>query len=222
MFEKVLRGSDLRKSRFHDHKGQRVSPRRALLHAPRSLGGAILRVAVGRRPELPWISYDAIAALDAFLNSQKSVLEFGSGMSTVWYAKRAGRVVSVESSHPWYEYISRILDQRKLTNVDYRFAAPGEDYVHPPEIDGGYDLIMVDGSMRDRCTEGALDLLKPGGIFYLDNSDRAAFPDSDEARAVEVALDYAREHRCKVEYLTDFAPTQFFAQEGMMVTRPPA
>jgi predicted O-methyltransferase YrrM len=222
MFQKILSGSDLRKSRFHDHKGQSVSFRRALLHAPQALGGAILRVAAGRRPELPWISYDAIAALDAFLTPEKSVLEFGSGMSTIWYAMRAGKVLSVENSRPWYDQVSSILDQRKLTNVDYRFASSAEDYVRPLEVGVGYDLIMVDGSMRDRCTEGALDLLKPGGIFYLDNSDRAAFPGSDEARAAELALDYARAHRCKVEYLTDFAPTQFFAQEGMMVTRPPA
>lgn len=221
MFDKVLRGSNLRKSRFHDHKGQGVSFRRALRHAPRSLGGAILRVAAGRRPELPWISYDAITALDAFLTPEKRVLEFGSGMSTIWYAMRAGTVVSIENSRSWYEHISGILDQRKLTNVDYRFAELAGDYVHPPKIEDGYDLIMVDGSMRDRCTESALDLLKPGGIFYLDNSDRAVFPESDEARAVELALDYAREHRCKVDYLTDFAPTQFFAQEGMIVTRPP-
>lgn len=220
MLDRILKGSNLRKSRFHDHKGQLVSARSAFLHAPRSLVGAAVRVGLGKRPQLPWISYDAITTLDEFLTRDKSVLEFGSGMSTVWYARRAGSVVSIEDYRPWFDQVDRLLRTQGLTNVDYRFAPTQEDYVAAPSR--GFDLIMVDGSIRDRCTEAAIHLLKPGGIFYLDNSDRAAFPDSGEARATQIALDYARDNGCTVRYFTDFAPTQFFAQEGMMVIRPAA
>jgi len=160
--------------------------------------------------------------LSRFLTRDKVVLEFGSGMSTVWYAKRAGKVVSIDNYRPWYDRVAAILQERGLDNVDYRFAKDDGEYLRIPQDGPGYDLIMVDGSIRDRCTEAAIGRLNPGGIFYLDNSDRAAFSDSDEAQGARIALRHARDHGCEVKYFTDFAPTNFFAQEGMMVIRPPA
>lgn len=220
MLTRLLKASDTRKSRLHDEKGHLVPLSRLLAHGPQAAVSCILRLALGLRPQKPWISYAATSRLGEFLDKDKAVLEFGSGMSTLWYAKHAGRVVSIESFRPWYDHVSNLIVQQGLTNVEYHFAATDDDYVSIPGTDGGFDLIMVDGSIRDRCTSVALGLLRPGGIFYLDNSDRMAQPDSPEARAGEMAIAYAKENGCSISYYTDFAPTQCFAQEGMLVHRP--
>ncbi|WNO53789.1 O-methyltransferase [Stakelama saccharophila] len=219
MLTKILKGSRQQKSRLHDHKGNLVPTGRLIANAPRAFVSGLFRVLLGHRPRLPWISYSATLEIAAFLSNEKRVLEYGSGMSTLWYAKHAGQVVSVENFRPWYDQVRSALEKDGINNVEYHLAESIEEYTRVP-CEGGFDLVMVDGSFRDRCTAAALATLRPGGIFYLDNSDRMALPGSDEAAAAELALKYAKDHNCTVTYFTDFAPTQFFAQEGMMVRRP--
>lgn len=220
MLTRLLKASNTRKSRLHDEQGNLVSCSRLIFNGPRAISSGTLRIALGVRPKKPWISYSATRRLAAFLDKDKTVLEFGSGMSTLWYAKRAGKVVSIESSKPWYDNVSRMLKRYDIRNVDYYFAPTDDDYVRVPEEHGCFDLVMVDGKLRDRCTAASLDKLSPGGIFYLDNSDRMASPDSAEARAVAIVQTYAEKHGCSINYYTDFAPTQFFAQQGMLLHRP--
>ena len=220
MLTKILKGSHLRKSRLHDHKGRIVPFNRMLSNMPRAAVSGLLRVALDIRPPIPWISYDAAKVISNFLDPSKTVLEFGSGMSTLWYARQVGKVVSVESNRQWYDRMKDIISERGINNIEYRFAKNEDEYCLIPEGHDGFDFIMVDGSFRDSCTKNALAHLKPGGMYYLDNSDRMNFPDSSEARAGSMALEYARQYGCSVTCFTDFAPTQFFAQEGMMIVKP--
>ena len=45
---------------------------------------------------VPWLSMPALAFLEERMPSGLSVLEYGSGNSTLWWSRRAARVVSVE------------------------------------------------------------------------------------------------------------------------------
>jgi hypothetical protein len=68
-----------------------------------------------------------------------------------------------------------------------------------------------------KCT---IKLLKPGGIFYLDNSDRGIKSKDAETRLAEgTILRFAEERHAEVFHFTDFAPTQFFVQQGLMSMR---
>ena len=97
--------------RFHDNKGNRVDGA-GLKYAPRALFGAAMRVLFGYRPPLPWLSFRAIRELDALIQSSWRLLEFGSGMSTLWLARRGGFLHSIESDRNWYQQVSRRLKQR--------------------------------------------------------------------------------------------------------------
>lgn len=120
MINKIFYGSKkIRKSRLHDEKGNYVGWNRLIKHLPAAVSTGILRVAFDYRPEIPWISYDAIRELKQFLTKESRVLEFGSGMSTIWYAKHAGEVFSVEDYQPWYHKVNRLLKQKSIENVNY-------------------------------------------------------------------------------------------------------
>src|SRR5215831_19159207 len=54
---------------------------------------------------LPWYTYPMIDFLVCKELSDKEVLEFGAGQSTLWWADRAHRVVSFESDKNWYSYL---------------------------------------------------------------------------------------------------------------------
>lgn len=221
MLRKLIAGSDTRRTRLHDELGNRVSLSRLLRNGLRAAASAV-PAKLGRRAVRPWISYDAQAVIAAFLNKSGRVLEFGSGMSTVWYAERAAEVVSVEDYRPWFGQVQAIIAARGAGNVRYRFAETAEDYAAVPEGERGegFELVMIDGSARERCAETALAVIRPGGMIYLDNSDKAAGPATGDVPAARrLLLDFAARDGAEVTLFTDFAPTQLFVQEGLLIRR---
>jgi precorrin-6B methylase 2 len=97
------------------------------------------------------------------------IFKFGSGNSTLWWAQRASAVVAVEDYRHWYEYVRKNM----LGNVDYRLAETEARYVGClSESDSRFNVIVVDGSFRDRCLEHATQRLTEDGVLIVDNSDR--------------------------------------------------
>jgi len=121
----------------------------------------------------------------------------------------------MESDHDWHEAVSAKL--RGLNNARITFAATVDRYVGgAPQ--GPYDLIMIDGDWRPECAAFATANLAPGGMIYLDNSDKSDGPGpGDIPRARQILLDFAAERGLAWREFTDFAPAQFFVQRGLMV-----
>lgn len=222
LLAKIIAAGPERRSRLHDEKGNFIGLRRLLRSGPRAISSGLLRLASGHRPAMPWISYAAIDSLDRFLHKNSRVLEFGSGMSTIWYAKRAGEVYAVEDSGPWYARVVDLVSRAHLRNVHLQYAEQADAYSRFMASDSaGFDLIVVDGNYRYRCTVEALPLLRSGGIFYLDNSDRGVTSKDEDTREAEAAIHaFARQRNAEVTWFTDFAPTQFFVQQGLMIKLP--
>lgn len=214
-WNRLVAGAPTRKTRLHDELGNRVPLDRILRNGPRAVCSAVMRLALGRRPTAPWISYDARAIIERFLQPGHSVLEFGSGMSTVWYAQHAGSVVSIEDYEPWRQVVAGLVVP--FANVDYRFGEGRDAYIGQAP-DRLYDLIMIDGSWRLDCAQFAVGHLREGGMIYLDNSDKAFGPDTgDIPAAAELLRILARDKGLAVREFTDFAPTQLFVQHGLMI-----
>ena len=222
MLTKFISGDNLRKSRLHDEKNNLIRFKRFILHAPLALVTGFLRILFDYRPETPWISYDAIEVLRKHLHKKSRVLEFGSGMSTIWYAKKAGEVYSVDDYRPWFLKIQKKIIERNINNISYHFSETKDDYINFRASDElGFDLIMVDGSHRSECLAQSLKLIRAGGIVYLDNSDKDSTERGGDMRQAETTLlQFARDSGAKIFYFTDFAPTQLFVQQGLMLKLP--
>lgn len=215
VFRKVFAGSTTRRSRLHDEMDQRIAAGRLLRNGPRALISGFIRLALDQRAAKPWISYDAQALLAKVLSRNSRVLEFGSGMSTAWYATRAGSVFSIEDYQGWYNIVSQRLANH--TNVDYRLATDHADYIGLAP-DQPFDLIMIDGAHRDDCARFAIAHLAPGGVIYLDNSDKAASAlTGDVPEARRILIEFAAAHGLPAQEFTDFAPTQLHVQRGLWV-----
>lgn len=117
---------------------------------------------------IPWYSYPAIEYIKQLDFSRKTVFEYGSGNSTLFWANRCLKLVSVEDNKGWFDKILPMLP----SNVTYNFIADKESYV---ELINTYaeffDVIIIDGSHRYDCVGPALQKLNKGGIIILDNSD---------------------------------------------------
>lgn len=134
---------------------------------------------------LPWFSYAAIDFLERSLRPEMTVFEFGSGGSTLFFARRCGRVESVEDDPRWARLARERTKALGLTNsevVEELF-----DFVHGIGFEeSGYlaqvkrsrhDVIIVDGAdndytIRPRCFAVAEEQVEPGGMIVVDDSWR--------------------------------------------------
>lgn len=214
---RIFAGGPGRKSRLHDERGNIVPLERLVRNGPRALVSGLSRLGFGIRPARPWISYDAQRRIAKHLSKSSNVLEFGSGMSTIWYGEHSGSVFSIEDNEEWFARMERQLGSR--SNITYRFARDLQEYLSFPRK--GYDLIMVDGSFRKECVVASLPYLASGGIIYLDNSDKNNGGDCGDVPAAEKALlDFAEQEGAEVRYFTDFATTQLYVGQGLLVRSP--
>lgn len=217
VWQKVIAGGPDRKTRLHDHHGNRVSFDRITRNGPRAVASTFSRVAFGTFIKTPWISYDGQALIDRRLKPHSRVLEFGSGASTGWFADRAGFVLSHEHDAKWFNEVDGIIGNRP--NVVRTLHDDVESYIGvEPEYHEPFDLILVDGWHRDRCVESALPLLARGGILYLDNSDKSECPISgDVPRARRMLFYYAASNGKEIRSIVDFVAAQLFASEAVVL-----
>lgn len=136
--------------------------------------------------ELPWFSYAAIDFLEKFTKPHMEVFEYGSGGSTLFFARRAKSVLAVEDNETWFRYMTRKLQQKELTNVTVKLCPfdiyHTEHFEQNPYFralpEGPFDIILVDGSedngspIRPKCFARAEKSIRKGGIIVVDDSWR--------------------------------------------------
>lgn len=183
--------------------------------------------------DLPWWTYDGIATVAAFLAARgphATAFEYGSGASTVWLARRAARVTSIEHVPGWADRVRALLAAHDLTNATVRVVeappstdpvvgseAPSgvghdfADYVAALDDDPGpHDLVVVDGRARVACLERALATVAPDGMVVVDDAQRARYQD---------AFDAVADAGWRVERHRGLAPCEPLPRDTVTITR---
>src|SRR5205814_1995631 len=106
--------------------------------------------------------------------TRRSVLEFGSGHSTLWWAGRARSVVALEMDRTWYAKIARVAPQNLTLHLCQNFMLDAAPRLIGP---GPLDIIVVDGFDRLAATKIAIPLLAEGGAIIFDDAEDFAVPD---------------------------------------------
>lgn len=135
------------------------------------------------------------------LSKDMNVFEYGTGGSTMYFAKRVKSVISVEHQFNWYLAVKKALKQKGIrnsilywvstdrlnaSNSKYRVSDPNDlrfkglsyqKYVttinkYP---DNYFDLVFIDGRARNSCLELAAKKVKNKGYIFLDDSDRIGY-----------------------------------------------
>jgi len=130
-------------------------------------------------PDYPWLTPAANRILESYLTDKDVCLEFGSGRSSIWFAKRVAHLTSVEHDDAWKNIVRTMFSESGLENIDYQFfpKQPSDiskmdaDYVNVISTfaDNSLDFCLVDGIYRDACALAVIDKLKSGGILVIDN-----------------------------------------------------
>lgn len=125
-----------------------------------------------RNPGNPWLTKDAVRFLAEALRAEDAGMEFGSGRSTVWFARRLRHLISIEGNEFWYAKVQVLIRDAGLdAKVDHRKCVRREDYVAQAAsfADGALDFCLVDGEYRDECAVGVLPKLRSGALLVVDN-----------------------------------------------------
>lgn len=125
---------------------------------------------------IPWCAYSFIYFIDARLKRDFRVFEYGSGHSTLWYAKKVKEIIAVEHDDVWQAKVSSELP----TNARVIFRQLENGYTSEISHHGTFDIVIVDGRRRAECAHSILTALKPDGIIVWDDSDRSDFLDCKE------------------------------------------
>ncbi|MEH2468915.1 hypothetical protein V1281_001829 [Nitrobacteraceae bacterium AZCC 2161] len=117
---------------------------------------------------IPWLTYPMIEFLNGLDFAQATVFEFGAGGSTLYWAKRAREVVSVELDAAWASRVAAMAP----SNVRIIHEPNGHSYADVPiSLARKFDVIVVDGAERYRSTQAAIGCLASGGMIILDNAE---------------------------------------------------
>jgi predicted O-methyltransferase YrrM len=136
------------------------------------------------QPEAPWLTQSAILLLDSYLKPTDAGIEWGSGRSTTWFARRVAKLISVENNRQWHTIVKNKLASTHVdAKVDYRLIPCDYKEVDEPSghpyadaslgvPDASFDFALVDGTIRATCMNAVLAKIKPGGLLILDNANR--------------------------------------------------
>ena len=169
------------------------------------------------RLDLPWWTFRSARLIERFLEQRPAarIFEYGAGASTVFLARRATEVISVEHDPRWYEVVAskvqpfpdvrlHLVEAPAGPDCGYRsghrawYGHDFRDYVHAIDRQQGlFDLIVIDGRCRAHCLNAALRRVKPEGLILFDNAGRKRY---------QAALECSRLARLRTSGLTACLP----------------
>lgn len=121
---------------------------------------------------IPWYTYPAIEYLSHIDFSTLTVLEYGSGNSSLWWMERCQELTSIENDKKWYKKINTV--GCKGLNFSYLLETREEAYIHQEKLTAA-NIVIIDGVYRSKCANAFIaacqDKSCEVAMLIFDNSD---------------------------------------------------
>ena len=157
---------------------------------------------------IPWYTYSFLDAFSDRIPPNIRVFEYGSGNSTNWWADRTREVASVEHDHEWFTKVQSML--RSNATVIFRELDGGKYANSITELEGTFDLIIIDGRERIACAEACLSSLSEDGVIIWDNTERERY---------QSGIELLKSRGFKQLRFTGFIPIDFMPSETSIFYR---
>jgi len=109
------------------------------------------------------------------LKRSVTMLEYGSGGSTIEFPRRVKKYYSIEHHPEWHERIGK--DSGGCENLTLILEEDRKKYVEVPQTLGEmFDIILVDGISRLECALFSFDYLKDDGILLVHDAGELIIP----------------------------------------------
>ena len=120
---------------------------------------------------VPWYTYGCRHFLEPRLGDSMRVFEYGTGLSSLWFAKRVAEVVAVEHDEQW----ANLIRSEAPANCKVELAPDEEVYLKTIQSHAPFDIVVIDGLHRSRSAMVSIHNLATAGVLIWDNSDWPEF-----------------------------------------------
>jgi hypothetical protein len=127
----------------------------------------------------PWMSYQEISLVTSCLLPEHTMLEWGSGGSTVTFSPLVKNYYSIEHVEEWYKDVDKSLTKNKL-KVNNNLVKPDKPrtiptkyeefktYIeYPKTFDVKFDRVLIDGRARVQCAEYIIPYLNDNALVLV-------------------------------------------------------
>jgi hypothetical protein len=148
---------------------------------------------------IPWYTYPSIDFLAQRKFTDKNILEFGGGQSTLWWSARAKSVLTIEPDADWASRLKLQISQ----NVTIHHVPEDHEHRDMSLVIAAiskspikkFDVIIVDGHLRKEATNLAFQYLAEDGAIIIDNAEGYGF------------FEEINKHNCQRVDFFGFAPS---------------
>ena len=114
----------------------------------------------------PWFTHPMLEILKTWDLKDKRIAEFGGGRSTKWWRKKSKWVTTIDTNIGWIEQINDEcygLENGVLLHAPINEGSEEYADLYCNAIDkyGPYDIVVVDGILRNNCLKKALSMPRP-------------------------------------------------------------
>jgi len=155
--------------------------------------------------QIPWITFEANKWLEKYLKPDMTVFEYGSGGSTLFFQKHVKKIVSIEHNRFWYKKMLKFSKKKNIFFNSYFLIEPEKPIKRNVKEKDNYqstlksysnmifkkyvnsinkypqdyfDVIFIDGRVRNLCVKKSLNKIRQDGIIILDDSEREEYQES--------------------------------------------
>lgn len=126
---------------------------------------------------LPWFAWHAMPILEheVSLREGETVLEWGTGASSLWYVNQGMSVIGIEHDRQWHAECVRW-----LPTADIRYTELDVGYENPDVDFAQVSIAVIDGRRREECARTIshhfdAGRLRKGALVILDDSNRKRY-----------------------------------------------
>lgn len=99
---------------------------------------------------IPWITYSAYEFLTSLNFRESTVLEFGGGASSIWWAKKCKSLRVIEHNYDWFNKLRS--DLAHFSNTSVTHAESKFIYISHVENETPH-VVVIDGEYREEILE---------------------------------------------------------------------
>jgi predicted O-methyltransferase YrrM len=129
----------------------------------------------------PLMEPQEIEKIIAHLSPKHTMLEWGSGGSTLFFPPKVARYYSIEHDPTWYHSVAQEIAKRGLKNVHISLVKPNAPLTHPTKYNEvkdyiefpkklgipRFDRVLIDGRGRPECAKALLPLIDGNSIVFF-------------------------------------------------------
>jgi hypothetical protein len=126
--------------------------------------------------------------IEKYLNKDDTLLEYGSGNSTLYFSGIVDKVISIEHDIDWINSLKKVINAYDIKNIELHHVAANspdpkpcryeqfKDYIHyPANQKFKFTKALIDGRARKYCAKYIYDIIDDDVVVFIHDFNRSDY-----------------------------------------------